>query len=91
MLRHSNEHMLIRRLLELTETIDRSVRELAPHHLTTYARELAGSFHVFYRDCHVLDVDNRDMTLARLKLVQAVRIVLARTLELMGVSAPETM
>ncbi len=91
LLRHSAEHTLIRRLLELADTIDRSVRELAPHHLTTYARELAGSFHAFYRDCHVVDVDKRDLTLARLKLVYATRIGLARTLELLGVSAPEAM
>jgi arginyl-tRNA synthetase len=91
LLRHPSEHMLIRRLLELADTIDRAVRELAPHHLTTYARELASSSHAFYRDCRVVDVENRALTLARLKLVRAVRIGLARTLELLSISAPEVM
>lgn len=91
LLRHPSEHALIRRLLELADTIDRAVRELAPLHLTTYARELAGSFHAFYRDCRVVDADNRAMTLARVKLVRAARIGMVRTLELLGVSAPEAM
>ena len=91
LLRHPTEHVLIRQLLELADTIDRAVRDLAPHHLTTYARELAGSFHAFYRDCRVVDAENRALTLARLKLVRAAGIGLARTLELLGVSAPEAM
>jgi arginyl-tRNA synthetase len=91
LLRHPTEHMLIRLLLELADTIDQAVRDLAPHHLTTYARELAGSFHAFYRDCRVVDVENRALTVARLKLVRAAQIGLARTLELLGVFAPEKM
>jgi arginyl-tRNA synthetase len=71
--------------------IDRAVRELAPHHLTTYARDLASIFHAFYRDCQVLTPDDPDMTRARLKLVTAARTGLARTLGLLGVAAPESM
>ena len=91
LLRHPAEHLLIRRLLELSDTIDRAVRELEPHHLTAYARDLAGSFHGFYRDCRVVDVDNKALSLARLKLVRAARFGLARTLELLGVDAPKAM
>jgi len=91
LLLHPAEHALIVRLLELADTIDRAVRELAPHHLTTYARELAARFHAFYRDCRVVDAENRALTLARLKLVRAAQIGLARTLELLGISAPEAM
>jgi len=88
---HPSERMLMRNLLELSDTIDRAVRELAPHYLTTYARDLASSFHTFYSDCKVLDADNLTLTLARINLVRAVRIGLARTLDLLGVSAPESM
>ena len=88
---HPSERMLMRNLLELSDTIDRAVRELAPHYLTTYARDLASSFHTFYSDCKVLDTDNLTLTLARINLVRAVRIGLARTLDLLGVSAPESM
>jgi arginyl-tRNA synthetase len=91
LLTHPAELALIRQLLDLSEVIDRAVRELAPHHLTTYARDLASTFHAFYRDCQVLNPEDPDMTRARLKLVTATRTGLARTLGLLGVAAPESM
>jgi arginyl-tRNA synthetase len=91
LLSHPSEHALILQLLDLSEVIRRSVLELAPHYLTTYGRDLATVFHGFYRDCLVLDPEAPDMTKARLKLVSAAQIGLARTLGLLGVSAPEVM
>ncbi|HCU79580.1 MAG: arginine--tRNA ligase [Chloroflexi bacterium] len=88
---HPSERMLMRNLLELSDTIDRAVREMAPHYLVTYVRDLASSFHAFYGDCRVLDDDDIPLTFARLNLIRAVRIGLARALDLLGVSAPETM
>ncbi|HOG46185.1 MAG TPA: arginine--tRNA ligase [Anaerolineae bacterium] len=87
------EQNLLRQLLRLPEVVHQAAAERAPHHLTYYAQELAGVFHGFYRDCRVVSSDpaDREITLARLKLVDAARIVLARTLHLMGMSAPETM
>ncbi|RME57961.1 arginine--tRNA ligase, partial [Candidatus Parcubacteria bacterium] len=64
--------------------------QLAPHPLTFYAQELATAFHAFYRDCRVVG-DDPALTAARLKLVKAAKTVLANTLHLMGVSAPERM
>ncbi len=87
------EQNLLRALLRLPEVVQQAALERAPHHLTYYAQELAGVFHGFYRDCRVVSSDpaDRGITLARLKLVDAARIVLARTLHLMGMSAPEAM
>jgi len=55
--------------------------------------ELAISFHWFYENCRVISANKEDdqITLSRLKLVEASQIVLKRTLELMGMSAPERM
>jgi arginyl-tRNA synthetase len=91
LLEHPAERALILRLLRLSEVIHFAVRDLAPHGLTTYARDLAAQFHTFYRDCLVLDPGQPALARARLKLVTAVRIGLARSLELLGVSAPEVM
>jgi arginyl-tRNA synthetase len=68
-------------------------RSLEPHHLPHYAMELATAFHWFYENCRVVSSNPEDaeMTLARLKLVEASQIVLRRTLEMMGMSAPERM
>lgn len=90
-LTHTTEHTLVRRLLELPEILELVVRELAPHHLTTYARELAGTVHAFYRDCRIVDSAQPAQTAARLSLVEAARIGLARALQLLGVAAPQEM
>jgi arginyl-tRNA synthetase len=73
--------------------IESAVEKLAPHQLSFYAMDLASHFHAFYRDCRVLSSDPADaaLTRARLKLVDASRITLARVLGLMGMTAPERM
>ncbi len=81
---------LIRRLCLLPEIIELIALNLEPHHLPHYAQELATSFHNFYERCRVIS-EERELTLARLKLVEATRIVLAKTLKLMGMSTPERM
>lgn len=90
LLKDEAEMSLLRILLRLPEVVDEVARTLEPHHLTYYAQELATAFHAFYKQCRVL-TDDVDMTRARLALVLAAKAVLARTLTLMGVSAPEQM
>jgi len=90
LLKHESEQLLIKQMLLLPEIIDTIARTLEPHHLTYYAQELATAFHSFYKFCRVIS-DDKDMTWARLKLVKAAQTVLARTLHLMGMSAPNTM
>ncbi len=63
---------------------------LEPHHLTYYAQDLATVFHSFYKQCRVVS-RNEAVTKARLKLVEAAKVVLAKTLHLMGMAAPEKM
>ena len=82
---------LLKKMLELPDVIQKCVRELSPHHLAHYALELAAEFHAFYRDCKVIDSSDAELTQARIQLVTAARIVLARTLHLMGMNAPEAM
>lgn len=84
---------LIRKMLELPEVIAKCVEELSPHYLPHYAQDLASTFHAFYRDCRVIgsSPQEAELTRARLGLVQAAKIILARTLHLMGMNAPESM
>ena len=93
LLNHPSELALIRKMLELPEVVALAAENLAPHHLPYYAQDLASTFHAFYRDCRVVSSDPADaeMSRARLRLVKAAKLVLARTLTLMGVSAPEQM
>ena len=93
MLTHPSELALIRKMLELPEVVALSAENLAPHHLPHYSQDLAATFHSFYRDCRVVSSDPADaeMTKARLRLAKAAKHVLARTLTLIGVAAPERM
>ena len=84
------ELMLIRRMLLLPEIIETISATLEPHHLTYYAQDLATVFHSFYKQCRVVS-DDKALTGARLKLVKAAKLVLGRTLTLMGMTAPEHM
>ena len=85
-----SELILIRKLLLLPELVESVARTLEPHHLTYYAQDLATVFHSFYKQCRVVS-RNEALTKARLKLVEAAKIVLANTLHLMGMTAPEKM
>ncbi|MCK4354718.1 MAG: arginine--tRNA ligase, partial [Dehalococcoidia bacterium] len=84
------ELTLIRRLLLLPEIIEGVVNTLEPHHLPYYAQDIATVFHSFYKQCRVVSKDET-LTKARLKLVRATQIALAKVLHLMGMTAPESM
>ncbi|MEX0683066.1 MAG: arginine--tRNA ligase [Dehalococcoidia bacterium] len=90
LLREDAELDLIRKMLRLPELIEQIVTSSEPHQLPYYATELATAFHDFYEKCRVL-TDDEALTKARLKLVFAAKTVLARNLDLMGMSAPERM
>jgi arginyl-tRNA synthetase len=93
LLRDPNELNLIRTMLRLPELVAQMAKSLEPHHLPHYAMELATAFHWFYENCRVIsaNAEDNEVTLARLKLVESAQIVLRRTLELMGMRAPERM
>ena len=84
------ELTLIRKTLLLPEIVESITYSLEPHHLPYYAQDLATVFHSFYKQCRVIS-DDELLTKARLQLVLATKLVLARTLNLMGMTAPETM
>ena len=93
LLDNPNEIHLIRTMLRLPELVDQSARVFEPHHLPHYAVELSTAFHSFYENCRVVSANEEDneISLARLKLVQATQVVLQRCLQLMGMNAPESM
>jgi len=86
----AEEVALIRHLLKLPDLIEEASRTLAVHAFTTYAMELATLFHKFY-EAHIVLSKDEKLTLARLALLEATKIILKNTLDLLGVSAPEYM
>jgi arginyl-tRNA synthetase len=86
-----SEATLVRALADFPNVCRAAVELRAPHRLVAYARDLASDFHAFYRDCTVLDPASPERTASRLALCDAARQVLARSLDLVGVSAPQEM
>ncbi|HEX7276126.1 MAG TPA: arginine--tRNA ligase [Acidimicrobiales bacterium] len=92
LLTHPRELEVLRVLAELPDVVADACLTRSPHKVTTWARDLAGRFHGFYYDCYVMgDGISPGLTQARLWLVEATRIGLAIGLDLLGVSAPESM
>jgi arginyl-tRNA synthetase len=91
LLTHGKELNLIRELNKFPALIEEISATYEVHKLPYYAVKLADKFHSFYNDLIVLDEKNPGQTRARLELARAVRIVLAETLRLIGVSAPNKM
>ncbi|RJO61744.1 MAG: arginine--tRNA ligase [Dehalococcoidia bacterium] len=85
------ELALVRLMLQLPEIVEFSARTLEPQNLPHYAQDLATCFHSFYKQCRVIAQQSPEQSKARLKLVAAAKVVLARALGLMGMTAPETM
>ena len=90
LLQEEAELTLIRKMVKISEVIEVVAATREPHHLPFYAQDLATVFHSFYKQCRVIS-DDEAVTRARLRLVQAARIVLAKTLHLMGMTAPDKM
>ena len=90
LLREPAELDLVRACLRFEELALELRETLGMHQLTTYAMELAGLFHGFYRDHRVIG-DDPALSKARLRLIEAVRVTLRQVLGLLGVSAPDSM
>jgi len=88
---HEKEISLIRELDKFPGLVEELAESCEVHKLPHYAMKIADKFHSFYAVCQVIDEANPELTTARLSLANAVRIVLAETLRLVGVSAPKKM
>ncbi|MGE0114639.1 MAG: arginine--tRNA ligase [Steroidobacteraceae bacterium] len=86
----THESALMRRVTQFPELLETAAAALEPHQIAHYLRDLAGDFHTYY-NAHVFLVEDAALRNARLNLVAATRQVLANGLQLLGVSAPESM
>jgi arginyl-tRNA synthetase len=82
------ERDLVKRLVEFPEVVREATERRAPHALPTYAIRVADDFHRFYHRHRVLGSDAESF---RLGLCVATKAVLARSLDLIGVDAPDRM
>jgi len=81
---------LLKKLAELPEEIKLSAVTMEPSRMTRYLLDMAALFHSFYNACRV-KVEDEQLMMARLKLIDCIRIVLKNVLHMLGISAPEKM
>ena len=87
----TEELALIQKLTDLPELLELIAEFREPHRLATYTEELCSLFHRFYNKYQVVGGKDKELSQARLLLIDTVRNVLAICLDLMGISAPEKM
>ena len=88
---NEQEKLLAKNLIYFPEVVKRSALARQPYMICNYVTDLAGSFHTFYNNNRILDEENLELTAFRLNLCRATRQVLKNALDLLGISAPETM
>jgi arginyl-tRNA synthetase len=86
----ATEQTLMVELSRYPEVVESAGANLEPHLIATYLRELAAAFHMVYNTNQFI-VDDAAVRDARLTLANATRQVLANGLDLLGISAPESM
>jgi arginyl-tRNA synthetase len=88
---HPAERSLIKRLIAFPGEAAEAAERRAPHRIATYALDLAQDFTIFYRDCQVVGVEPESLESQRIALSVAAQRVIARSLRLLGVDAPDAM
>jgi arginyl-tRNA synthetase len=88
---HAAERALIELLLAFPGDVLEATARRAPHRIAAYALELAQGFTAFYRDCRVIGAESEGVESFRIALCVASGRLIARSLELLGVSAPDAM
>ncbi|MBC1335259.1 arginine--tRNA ligase [Listeria booriae] len=85
------DYDLLKVLGEFPDVVAEAAEKRIPHRIVRFLNDLAAAFHRFYNANKVLDVENKEVSEARLALIKATRITLRNGLTLLGVSAPEKM
>ena len=91
LLNHEKESDLLKHINEFSDTVSDCAINRSPNKLCNYAQKLATYFHSFYGNCKVIDDSNKELMNERLCLLEATRITLKNTLNLLGIDAPEKM
>tara|TARA_B100000902_G_scaffold214304_1_gene203788 strand:+ start:2212 stop:3831 length:1620 start_codon:yes stop_codon:yes gene_type:complete len=91
LLKEKDEKILIKKLSEFSTKMDEIHDSLEPRKLATYLEEVAASYHKFYGNHKVINLDNIPLSHARKNLCKATQIILKAGLSILGITAPEKM
>lgn len=91
LLTNKKEKELLILIDEYLLILNRIVETFQPHLLASYLQRLAKTFHSYYNECKIINIDDQELTEQRLTLVLAVKYLLSNGLKLIGVSSPNKM
>ena len=91
LLKEKDEIVLIKKLSEFPTKMNEIHDSLEPRKLATYLEEVAASYHKFYGNHKVINIDNIPLSYARKNLCNATQIILKTGLAILGITAPEKM
>ncbi len=87
----SHEIEVIEKMSQFPDVVQQAANEYRPMVMANYAYDLANAFHSFYHAVPVLQSENEEIRMARLRLVAAAKQVIANALKLLDIQAPEVM
>ena len=90
LLTEETEKDILRELSRFRSVLESSAIQYEPHQLAYYLRDLSNHFHSYYNACKFI-VDDKNLTQARLALINATQRILKNGLSILGVGAPESM
>ncbi|TRZ81665.1 arginine--tRNA ligase [bacterium] len=91
LLKEKEELGLIKQLIKFPDLIKEVAQNYEVHRLTTYGINLAKKLHQFYKNCQVIDEENKQLTIARLELIKATEIVFENLFDVLGIEKLEKM
>lgn len=81
---------ILNKLYEFKDVVENASKKRIPHLITNYVYELAGSFHNYYSNIQII-TENEEETLEHLLLINAIKIVINNSLNLLGIIPREEM
>lgn len=91
LIKEKDEVELLKSLNEFPEIVASAYFTLEPHKVINYLNEVAERYHRFYHNNRVINKDNEKLSLVRIKICEAAKIVLRNGFDIIGISAPEKM
>ena len=90
-LNDEKELLILKMISDFPNHVADAANTRKPNKITEYVLNLVKTYHSYYNSCRVINAEDPDLTAQRLALVKAASITLKNALELLGVSAPESM
>ena len=90
LLEHEDEIALLKYMSRFPDFLELAYENLEPQTIANYLQELSARFHKFYSHCRVI-TDDEQLTISRIAVIHASKIILANGFKILGISAPERM